>query len=102
MSKVTETLAGGRSANQMRLPEYNNSAFFAGREKVICNGSLAPALGADAAGDSCAGEAPFSTGRVMTLNGQLNASKTQSVNAARNSGEPFMNYFNASTNVFTL
>ena len=38
----------------------------------------------------------------MTLNGQLNASKTQSVNAARNSGEPFMNYFNASTNVFTL
>ena len=38
----------------------------------------------------------------MTLKGQLNTNKTQSVKAARNSGEPFMNYFNASTNVFTL
>ena len=40
---------------------------------------------------------------LKRLKGQpVLASKTQSVNAARNSGEPFMNYFNASTNVFTL
>ena len=98
-SSDKETATPGFSANQTRFPEYNNSALFAVLENVSFKGSFDTATETGAV----AGPATFSAaGRVITCNGQPNASNAQSVNAARKSGDPLMPYFSASTTVFTL